>query len=107
MNAAVLRHTLILLTGLGLMGSGADAQRLAKVKEIDGEPVHRVLGRDGIPSIDKPKFVAACKAVFLRGGDPVIGVVRNGVAKASSVVQLDGHEIVNDSFGADPVMVTW
>ena len=107
MNIAVLRHVGIVLAVLGLLGSEAHAKKLASVKEIDGEPVRRVLGKDGIPSIDKPKFVAAGKARFLRDVDPVIGVVRHGVAKAYSVFQLDGHEIVNDSFGSDPVMVTW
>ena len=107
MNAAILRYTVIVLGVLSLIGSGAHAKKLAFVKEIDGEPVHRVLGKDAIPSIDKPKFVAAEKARFLRDVDPVIGVVRHGVAKAYSVFQLDGHEIVNDSFGSDPVMVTW
>ncbi len=107
MKTAVNRHTVIMLAVLGLMGSAAAAQKLAKVKEIDGEPVRRVVGKDGIPSIDKPKFIAAKKVWFLRDTDPVIGMVRNGVAKAYSVLQLDRHEIVNDSFGPDPVMVTW
>ncbi len=101
------RHTVIVLGALSLLGSAAPAQKLASVREIDGEPVRRVLGKDGIRSIDKPKFVAAEKARFLRDADPVIGVVRHGVAKAYSVFQLDSHEIVNDSFGSDPVMVTW
>ena len=70
MNAAILRYTVIVLGVSSLLGSGARAQKLASVKEIDGEPVHRVLGKDAIPSIDKPKFVAAEKARFLRDVDP-------------------------------------
>ena len=62
MNAAVLRHTVIVLGILSLLGSAARAKKLASVKEIDGEPVHRVLGKDAIPSIDKPKFASGDRA---------------------------------------------
>jgi len=94
---------------LALLGltARAVAQKLPKIKQIEGEPVRRVLAKDGIPAIDKPRFVAAGKVKFLSDGDPVIGVFRNGVAKAYSVWHLDSHEIVNDVFGEDPVMVTW
>ncbi len=43
----------------------------------------------------------------MRDNEPVVGVIHNGVAKAYSIWHLDRHEIVNDEFGRDPVVVTW
>ena len=108
MTTASTRRVATCFTILSLAaGHLALAQKLPKIKEIQGERVYRVLAKDGIPSIDKPKFVPAEKVKFLRDSDPILGVVRNGVAKAYSIWYLDGHEIVNDLYGEDPVMVTW
>lgn len=63
--------------------------------------------RDGIPAIDRPKFVKADEARFLQGDDRVLGVARNGIAKAYPVRILNWHEIVNDSFGAERIAVTF
>lgn len=63
--------------------------------------------RDGIPAIDKPIFVAADKADFLRDDDPVLGIDRNGVRKAYPVRILDHHEIVNDRFDRESVVVSY
>ncbi|MDZ4099112.1 MAG: DUF3179 domain-containing (seleno)protein, partial [Methylophilaceae bacterium] len=38
--------------------------------------------RDGIPSIDRPKFLSADKANYLKSQDRVLGIMRNGIAKA-------------------------
>lgn len=43
----------------------------------------------------------------MRDDEPVIGVVVDGVARAYSTWFLDHHEIVNDTFGDEPVAVTW
>jgi hypothetical protein len=77
------------------------------VSEIDGDPVHEVLPSDAIRSIDRPKFVAAAEAAFMRDDEPVVGVIHRGVAKAYSVWHLDRHEIVNDVFAGSAVAVTW
>lgn len=63
--------------------------------------------KDGIPAIDHPKFTKAKEARFLRNGDRVLGVQRNGVAKAYPVAILNWHEIVNDELAGDPVTVTY
>ncbi len=63
--------------------------------------------KDGIPTIDRPKFVAAGDARFLQGDDRVLGVARNGIAKAYPVRILNWHEIVNDTFGAEHIAVTF
>ena len=65
------------------------------------------VARDGIPSINKPNFVAAGDAQFLRSGDRVLGVHRNGIAKAYPIRIMDRHEVVNDHFDDQPVTVTY
>lgn len=63
--------------------------------------------RDGIPSIDKPRFMSAASASSLRDTDRVLGVTVDGLAKAYPVKILNYHEIVNDRFGELPVAVTF
>ena len=63
--------------------------------------------KDGIPAIDRPKFMAADDVGFLQGNDRVLGVARNGIAKAYPVRIMSWHEIVNDTFGAEHIAVTF
>ncbi len=99
----------IVITGLLLIAaiSYAGSPELPNVDEIEGAPIVTLLPPDGIPAIDRPRFVPASKAKFMRDDEPVVGVVHNGIAKAYSIWHLDRHEIVNDKFGPDPVAVTW
>ncbi|WP_337862674.1 DUF3179 domain-containing protein [Nitrososphaera sp.] len=62
--------------------------------------------RDGIPSIDSPKFTSASGA-GLEDGDLVIGLAIEGDAKAYPLKILVWHEIVNDVVGGEPVAVTY
>ncbi len=63
--------------------------------------------RDGIPAINAPKFVKSDEARFLQPTDRVLGIVRHGVAKAYPVSILNWHEIVNDTFADEPIVVTY
>ena len=63
--------------------------------------------KDGIPAILKPKFVKAEGAAFLMGDDRVLGITRNGVAKAYPIKILNWHEIVNDTVGRMPVLISY
>lgn len=63
--------------------------------------------RDGIPAIDVPKFVNAEAVRFLQPTSRVLGIVRNGVAKAYPVSIMNWHEIVNDTFDGEPIAVTY
>ncbi len=63
--------------------------------------------RDGIPAIDEPHFVVADEATFLRDEERVLGMVRNGIAKAYPIRILNYHEIVNDRFGDEAVVVSF
>lgn len=62
--------------------------------------------RDGIPSIDSPEFRKVNQAA-LAGRERILGVFANGVAKAYPVNILNYHEIVNDDFDGQPVVVTY
>lgn len=62
--------------------------------------------KDGIPSIDEPRFHTAWGTPF-PGTETVIGVVINGEAKAYPYGILNWHEIVNDVIGGVPIAVTY
>jgi hypothetical protein len=63
--------------------------------------------KDGIPSIDAPKFVTIAGAGHLAQREPVIALVLNGDARAYPLQVLTWHEIVNDIVGGVPVTVTY
>jgi len=64
--------------------------------------------RDCIPSIDNPKFESASSAnKWLQDDDIVFGAEHNGVARAYSQRILNWHEIVNDTIGGKPVVITF
>lgn len=63
--------------------------------------------RDGIPSIEKPKFVAGNAANFMRPTDRVIGITVNNESRAYPISILNWHEIVNDQIQGVPVSVTY
>ena len=62
--------------------------------------------RDGIPSIDKPNFIAAIKA-DLSATDRVLGIEVNGEFRAYPIRILNWHEIVNDEFNDEKIVVTF
>jgi len=68
----------------------------------DGGP-----GKDGIPSIDNPKFIDANQAVFLTDNLLIVGIVKDNVIRAYPHKILDWHEIVNDNIGGDFVAINY
>jgi Protein of unknown function (DUF3179) len=74
-------------------------------------PVSEILGggppRDGIPSIDAPKFVRPDAANFLRDDDIVLSLTRGETTRAYPLRVLVWHEIVNDTLADEPVAVTY
>ncbi len=78
-------------------------------RSIDlGELIPGGPGKDGIPSIDHPKFVSQDEAAeWLRGREPVISLEINGEARAYPIQILMWHEIVNDVLGGTAVVVTF
>ena len=69
---------------------------------VDGGP-----GKDGIPAILNPRFISAPEATFLLENDRVLGLTTNSEAKAYPIKILNWHEIVNDTVGGKPVVVTY
>ncbi len=63
--------------------------------------------RDGIPSIDNPRFVKPAASTQLNDSDLVLGISLNGISKAYPLPIMNWHEIVNDFFGDFPVVVTF
>ncbi len=63
--------------------------------------------RDGIPSIDQPKFVKATEADFLSENDKILGITVNGEARAYPIKILNWHEIVNDQVRGQAVVITY
>lgn len=85
--------------------------------ELDGQTPDEVsrdlrivtlLPKDGIPAIFDPTFVTAREAdEWLRADDQVIGVSVNGEHRAYGTAFLSNREVVNDTVGGRPIMVTW
>jgi hypothetical protein len=78
--------------------------RLVEFAELDpgGPP------RDGIPSIDAPRFVSLADAFAVYDErSPVIQIDVNGDVRAYPLDILIWHEIVNDVVGGVPVAVTY
>ncbi len=63
--------------------------------------------RDGIRSIDKPEFAAVGRTKNLADSEPVISITVNGDTRAYPLRIIIWHEIVNDTIGGLPVVVTF
>jgi len=64
-------------------------------------------GKDGIPAILNPLFTRARDAEFLRAEDRILGISQGQEAKAYPIKILNWHEIVNDTMGGRPVLITY
>ncbi|WP_422375167.1 DUF3179 domain-containing protein [Roseibium sp.] len=63
--------------------------------------------KDGIPSIDEPRFETATDIDWLEDREPVIRLDVDGIVRAYPLQILIWHEIVNDRIGSVPVSVTY
>lgn len=75
-------------------------------------PFNEILGggppKDGIPSIDSPKFVSKAVAnKFLNDNEPGIALDINGAIRFYPFQILVWHEIVNDTINGQRVLVTY
>jgi len=62
--------------------------------------------RDGIPALDHPRALRAQEANW--GDDEmVLGLVVRGEARAYPVAILNWHELVNDTLGGEPVLISF
>ncbi|NRB81015.1 MAG: DUF3179 domain-containing protein [Saccharospirillaceae bacterium] len=62
--------------------------------------------KDGIPSIDHPKFIPVTQSE-LKDDDYVVGIVYRGIAKAYPIGILNWHEVVNDTFDQEGIVVSY
>lgn len=69
---------------------------------FDGGP-----GKDGIPALENPQFVAADEAMYIGDADLVIGYKSGNDIRAYPHLILDWHEIVNDEVHGDRVAITY
>jgi len=64
--------------------------------------------RDGIPSIDNPRFNTASQADnWLNDDDRILAIEHNGKAKAYPIRILVYHEIANDKINGKPIVVSY
>lgn len=85
------------------------------IMETDGVkhlvPLDEILSggppKDGIPSIDDPKFISPNEADWLTDDELVLGLNYKGQARAYPFQVMVWHEIVNDRFGDERVAVTY
>jgi hypothetical protein len=64
-------------------------------------------GKDGIPALERPRFLSVATATYLRPQEPVIALTLAGQARAYPLQILVWHEIVNDTVAGVPVAVTF
>lgn len=63
--------------------------------------------RDGIRSIDQPRFQPVSAVVDIGANEPVVQLVLRGEARAYPLRFLIWHEIVNDLIGGQPIAITY
>ena len=68
----------------------------------DGGP-----GVDGIAALTHPRFIPVGAADYMEDNDQVLGIARDGASRAYPLRILVNHEIVNDTLGGGPVLVTF
>src|SRR3990167_4597489 len=75
---------------------------------VDPDTITTVLNKDAIPSLTNPNFETISEADgWLNTDDIGVGVSRNGVTRFYPFRIMSRHEIVNDFFGNEPVIVNY
>ena len=89
----------------GNSGNGqAEVWLIPQVEIHDGGP-----GKDGIPSIDTPKFVSANddEIAYLSDSELIVGIVFGGVVRAYPHRILNWHESVNDQINSEKINISY
>ncbi len=97
-----LGYAFLLACLLMLAGFNIDNAIVPKDEILSGGPP-----KDGIPAILDPQFIPRREAEFLKPDDKVIGVKAGGEARAYPIKILNWHEVVNDTIGGVPIVVTF
>lgn len=73
------------------------------VKIVGGGPP-----KDGIPSIDDPKFVSFKEAEeWIEDNELVLAIIYKGVKRVYPLQIMVWHEIVNEVIAGDPLLITY
>ena len=65
------------------------------------------VGKDGIPSVDNPKFETVANTTYLQDEDLVVGFKNGNTVRVYSHRVLDWHEIINDEVEAISIAITY
>ena len=92
-----------------------DKKQIAYINGFELEPLSIPLDqikrggppRDGIPAISNPEFTNVGKARFMQRDDRILGLDYQGIRRAYPVKILDRHEIVNDRFGDQSIIISY
>ena len=63
--------------------------------------------KDLIPPLSSPRYVKAAEATWLKNGDLVLGFIEGDDARAYPIRILNFHEIVNETIGGRPVLISY
>lgn len=89
--------------GCNTTSSGGEGAWLIPESQVkDGGP-----GKDGIPSVDNPRFAPVDQIGYIVDDRMVIGVKKGDEVKAYPHQIMDWHEIVNDEIGGVPLALTY
>lgn len=72
-----------------------------------GEIITGCLSRDCIPSLQDPELISVQEATQLKDSDLVFGFIYGDEVRAYPFRLLDWHEIINQSFGANVISITY
>jgi hypothetical protein len=102
--------TVLLTMLLHAAAAAAGPVRNGFVLEPASIPITEILGggpaRDGIPALDRPATLPAAQAGW-SDDELVLGVVVGSEARAYPVAILNWHELVNDTLGGEPILVSF
>ena len=107
------RKFVTMLAGTAIVGSWPLRPTIVQAKEWSLEDFTKNIQsggppKDGIPPIDKPKYIQAAEAErFLKSTDVVFGLAHQGVIKAYPQKILVWHEIVNDDVNGEKIAITY
>ncbi len=98
----------LLAEGNGGGGTGPSARPCPEFADLQGNILGGGPPKDGIPSIDNPRFMSADAADgFLRPTDIVFGLDRAGIQRAYPQRILVWHEIANDRIDGQRIPITY
>jgi hypothetical protein len=64
--------------------------------------------KDGIPAIDNPKFVSVAEAdEWIEDNELVIAIIHKELKRVYPLQIMVWHEIVNETIGGDPLLITY